>query len=133
MASLFHMKPSLLYALLILLLYSCGGGNSTPATTPAAKTDTKAGEELFNANCYQCHRAGSELLGPNLAGVRDRWADRNELYAFIRNPQEVIARNKYARDLQQKYNGTIMLPYPNLSQEQVNAILDYCDQAGNKN
>lgn len=125
------MMKLLLPALLISLLCSCGGGETPTTPNSGSKANTAAGETLFKANCYQCHRPGAEGLGPNLAGARNRWTDKNELYAFIHNPQEVISRNKYARELQQQYKGSLMLPYPNLSKEEIDAILDYCDQAGN--
>lgn len=107
-------------------MYSCQSGTQ-PQPEPV-KPGT--GEQLFMNNCYQCHRPGAGTLGPNLAGARDRWKSRDELYEFVRNPQGVISKNKYARDLQQQYNGMAMLAYPQLKDSEIDAILDYCDQLG---
>lgn len=122
------------YCIFFLLLI-CGCQSNDPQKTVTAtvqETGGNTGEQLFKNNCYQCHRPGAETLGPNLAGARNRWPEKNELYEFVRNPQEMIGKNKYARDLQQQYKGSQMLPYPNLTREEIDAILDYCDQAGNK-
>lgn len=114
------------FILLCTIMYSCQSG-SQPQPEPVKSA---AGEQLYMNNCYQCHRAGAENLGPNLAGARSRWAEKSDLYAFVRDPQGVIAKNKYARDLQQQYNGMLMLPFPQLKNNEIDAILDYCDQLG---
>lgn len=112
----------------IILSASCNSNEAKPAAPPAATG--LQGEQLFKDNCYQCHRPGAEALGPNLAGVKSRWRDAELLYDFVRNPQQVIATNAYARDLQKKYNGQLMLPFPQLKNEEIDAILKYCDEVG---
>jgi uncharacterized protein (DUF433 family) len=49
------------------------------------------------------------------------------LYAFIKNSQEVISRNAYAKKLFEEYKQSPMLPYPQLNDEDIEAILKYCD------
>ncbi len=65
------------------------------------------------------------MSGPALRGVEDRWPDKKKLYAFIRNSQEVIASDDYARQLFLQYNQTVMLPQTDLSDEQLAQILGY--------
>ena len=46
------------------------------------------------------------------------------MFAFIRNPGEVIARNAYASKLKEVY-GSLMKGFPDLSDEEIQSILDY--------
>jgi cytochrome c551/c552 len=66
-----------------------------------------------------------DMTGPALKGVEDRWPDKEKLYAFIRNSEEVIRNDKYARELWLQWNQTAMLPHPDLKDEDINAILGY--------
>ena len=65
---------------LIVLAAACGGGDAEPLSATAA-----SGEELYrervlggNAGCITCHSldADTTLVGPSLAGVATRAADR---------------------------------------------------------
>jgi len=118
------------YFTLVFFIILCASCNSNEAKPTEPAVTALEGEQLFKDNCYQCHRPGAEALGPNLAGVKSRWPDATLLYDFVRNPQQVIATNAYARDLQKKYNGQLMLPFPQLKDEEINAILKYCDEVG---
>ena len=84
-------------------------------------------EELFRINCSQCHRANKDFVAPALKNVRQRWNDHGKLYRFIRNSQEVIKEDAYARELFKKWNNAYMQPFPELTDEQIKAILDYAD------
>lgn len=85
------------------------------------------GEALFKANCAACHKPNEKYVGPALQGVSNRWESKELLYAFIRNSQEVISRNAYAKKLFEEYKQSPMLPYPNLTDENIFNILLYCD------
>ena len=65
------------------------------------------------------------MTGPALKGVEDRWPDKEKLYAFIRNSEEVIRNDKYARELWLEWNQTQMLPHPDLTDDDIAAILGY--------
>jgi cytochrome c551/c552 len=67
----------------------------------------------------------TDMTGPALKGVEDRWPDKKKLYAFIRNSEEVIRNDKYARELWIQWNQTQMLPHPDLTDEDITAILQY--------
>lgn len=84
------------------------------------------GETLFKANCASCHKPNERYVGPALQGVVSRWESKELLYAFVRNSQEVIARNTYAKKLYDEYKQSPMLPYPNLKDQDIDDILRYC-------
>lgn len=68
------------------------------------------------------------MTGPALKGVEGRWPDQKKLYDFIRNSEEVIRSDKYARELWLEWNQTPMLPHPDLKDEEIRSILDYIKQ-----
>ena len=85
------------------------------------------GETLFKANCASCHKPNEKYVGPALQGAASRWESRELLYAFVRNSQEVISRNAYAKKLYEEYKQSPMLPYPNLIDNDIRDILSYCE------
>ena len=85
------------------------------------------GETLFKANCASCHKPNEKYVGPALQGVVSRWESKELLYAFVRNSQEVISRNAYAKKLYDEYKQSPMLPYPNLKDQDIDDILRYCE------
>ena len=85
------------------------------------------GETLFKANCASCHKPNEKYVGPALQGVLSRWESKELLYAFVRNSQEVISRNAYAKKLYDEYKQSPMLPYPNLKDQDIDDILRYCE------
>ena len=85
------------------------------------------GETLFKANCASCHKPNEKYVGPALQGVVSRWESKELLYAFVRNSQEVISRNAYAKKLYEEYKQSPMLPYPNLKDTDIDDILRYCE------
>jgi mono/diheme cytochrome c family protein len=104
------------------------------ATTLLSAQDEAAldqGKSLFTANCAACHAKDmkSNLTGPALGGVRERWEGREELlYEWIRNSQKVIASgDEYAVNLYNEWNKVMMNNFPNLDDVQIDAILAYVD------
>ena len=58
------------------------------------------GQALFSSNCASCHAVHKDLTGPALAGVEERWGDKERLYAWIRNNQAFLKTgDKYANEL----------------------------------
>lgn len=81
---------------------------------------------MFNNNCGTCHRVDKDLTGPALKGVEERVPDKKLLHDWIRNNQKVLASgNKYFNDLFQKWNRTPMNVYPNMTDDEIEAILKY--------
>lgn len=99
-----------------------GGGE------PAA--DLALGEKLFKNNCASCHNYNEQkLVGPGLAGILER-RTMEWLIPWVQNSQAVIASgDDYAVALYEEYDQAQMQAFPNLSDEDVIAIISYVDYA----
>lgn len=111
---------------IFLFLCSCQSQNTGLVSKPKNQSNA-ASEKLFNSLCVNCHKCEESLIGPTLAGAKQRWESRALLYEYIRNPQAVIAKNEYAHNLANQYKPYIMTAFPNLTDEQIEAVLSYCD------
>lgn len=83
------------------------------------------GKRLFKEQCASCHHPTEPLTGPALAIVavnRDRqWLDH-----FIHNPAAMIAHgDPYANYVFNTWNKVAMTAFPNLTEKEVDAILEY--------
>ena len=85
------------------------------------------GRAIFMASCATCHALDRQLTGPALSGVEKRgpWTDRQNLFAWTRNPGAFIPLTQYTTCLTKTYNGQIMPSFPQLSDEELTAIFDY--------
>jgi mono/diheme cytochrome c family protein len=84
------------------------------------------GKLLFEANCKSCHAVHVNLSGPALAGIEVRVPDKKLLYAWIRNPQAVLAKkNSYFTSLYEKWNKTPMNSFRQLTDAEIEDILAY--------
>ncbi len=85
------------------------------------------GKTLFKQNCASCHTATEKnSTGPGLKGVLDRIPGGDWKYDWVHNSQKMIAAGDgYAVAKFQEYNKTLMTPFPQLTNEQIDAILDY--------
>lgn len=89
------------------------------------------GATLFKNKCASCHNKNmkSKSTGPALGGVEERWESQEDLYAWIRNSQSVIASgNEYAVSLFNEYNKSVMTSFPELTDEDIAALLAYVDK-----
>jgi mono/diheme cytochrome c family protein len=91
------------------------------------------GKQLFNAKCASCHAVDKNLVGPALKGVEERWADKDQLYAWVRNSAAVI-KSGYPRAVAvyNEYNKVQMTAFPELTNADIDAILTYVNTAGQK-
>ena len=118
------------YLIILIFIISCNNnsaGDKTKNTESSVAVANTNGENLFKANCASCHKPNERYIGPALQGSAARWESRELLYAFIRNSQEIISRNAYAKKLYNEYNQSPMLPYPNLTDNDIKDILSYCE------
>ena len=123
---------NVMYLVVALLLFSCGNvsyNKSEAEAQPLANEVSMSGEQIYKTNCAQCHMKGEGFIAPSLEGVEKRWANKQSLYDFIKNSQEVIQKNDYAKALFLKWNQTPMQPFPNLSSQEIDSILAYCNDA----
>ena len=90
------------------------------------------GKILFLEKCAACHHIFKDGTGPALTGLEGRglWADRVKLYEWIRNPSAFMKKDPYTESLKTIY-GSVMTAFPGLSNEEIDAIVDYINQSGN--
>ncbi len=82
------------------------------------------GHALFTANCASCHAVNKKLTGPALAGVEDRWPGRLKIHDWVHNPANFMKTDPYTSDLHKQF-GIVMTSFPQLSDKDIDAILDY--------
>lgn len=89
------------------------------------------GKTLFLTKCTSCHILNKDVDGHSLRGFEERgpWVDRKNIYAWIRNPVAFMKKDEYTRELRQKYNGLMMTGFPDLKDEEIDAICDYINES----
>ncbi len=96
-----------------------------------AQGDAKNGEKLFKQDCAACHALDKQLIGPALGGVVEKIKteqnlDTDWLHKWIKDNKALRASgDKYANELFEKFNKVEMLAFPNLSDQEINDILEY--------
>jgi cytochrome c2 len=133
------MNFKLLLVLLSLAggLGACSGGAKNPQKdenkekTPQLSDLALKGEQIFQANCMQCHLMSPEaMIGPGMVGVTKRVPSKAWAIKFIQNSQSVIkSGDKYALALFKQYKQTPMTSF-NFSDEELEALWQYLDEAG---
>lgn len=83
------------------------------------------GKRIFQNKCASCHLVFKNATGPALFGVtaREPWTDSKKLYKYIRQP-ESFGKSKYVDSLRQM-NGSIHTGFPDLTDDEIGAILIY--------
>lgn len=87
------------------------------------------GKQLFEKNCQVCHKiGGGKLVGPELLGVTER-RERDWIAKFIRNSKAMIdAGDPIAVKVYEENNKVPMLTFTNLSDGEINSIIDYIEK-----
>ena len=85
------------------------------------------GESLFKANCASCHKADAPYVGPALKGARDREPSKDWVYKWVKNASAMANTDPYAMKLKAAAGGVIMTSFPDLKNEEIDAILDWAD------
>ena len=124
------MKYSILFiALLSIGIYSCGDESEAPKGNPYSTADQEPskGGQLFNSYCVQCHALDKDKIGPALKGAFTHWDnDTGRIAAFIRNAKQSIdGGDPRAVKIADDYNHALMTPMPHLSDDDINALLEY--------
>ena len=87
------------------------------------------GKFLFKANCASCHKANKVLIGPGLAGAKQRWTEAgigDKLYEWVRNPKKVLDEgHPYVIDLVSRFKNQPLMTPQALSDEEIDAVLHY--------
>jgi cytochrome c551/c552 len=107
------------------LLAACGGGSSS-ANSGAEAAPANTAETIFRSKCALCHEFKSDKIGPALEGAPARWQDPAKLASFIRNSQAVIkSGDPYAAALYEKWHHSQMPAFPELSDADIQALIEY--------
>lgn len=87
------------------------------------------GKKLFEKNCTVCHKlGGGKLVGPELMGIT-KIRERAWLVKFIHNSKELIdSGDPIAVKVFEENNKIPMQAFTNLSDAEVNSIIDYIDK-----
>ncbi|HEU4555562.1 MAG TPA: c-type cytochrome [Chitinophaga sp.] len=114
------------------VLILCAGLVLSVSTTVKA-ADPAKGKALFQQNCASCHNVHKRVTGPALKGVEERWSDKKLLHQWIHNSASVLATgDQYANTLYNEYNKQAMPAFPSFTDEDIDNILAYIKQEGDK-
>lgn len=96
--------------------------------------DAQRGKQLFQQNCAQCHNPLRDATGPALYGKENEVpGGRKWIYNWVHNSSAVIASgDKYAVNLFNQWNHVQMPPFPQLTNQDIDDILDYIKQVGDE-
>lgn len=84
------------------------------------------GQAIFKSNCASCHNPLKDATGPALQDADKRVPSKEWLYKWVKNSASVIASgDKYANDLYNQWGKTAMTAFPNLSNEEIDAVFTY--------
>jgi len=129
-----------LSAISLLLLASCGAGNSSEGSSGSRDKDlgvgpisnvilgeidenlAEQGKETFKKYCSACHKINKKYIGPAMLGVtkkrKPEW-----IMNMILNPDGMLKDDEEAKKLLAEY--TAPMANQNLSEEQARGILEY--------
>lgn len=88
------------------------------------------GKILFMSKCASCHILNRDATGPGLENFinKEPWTNRQNVYDWIRNPSAFMKKNEYARQLRIVYNGRLMPAFPDITNEEIDLIVEYTNQ-----
>ena len=103
-------------------------GKSSSVKISRLKSQGPNGERLFRSYCAPCHHPTRKLIGPPLKDARKRVPTKDWIYRWVRNPDALLKqREPYAYKLFEEYNYNRQTAFPDLSDQEIDAILDFCD------
>jgi mono/diheme cytochrome c family protein len=98
---------------------------AAPATTGG---DPVKGKELFNSNCAACHKLDAKMTGPALRGVSGKH-DMAWIYKWVHNSSAMIkSGDPAATKLFAEFNGSVMTPFPQLAEADIDNIIAYTSE-----
>jgi len=95
------------------------------ATSQEVDPKVAIGKKLFQTNCAACHKLDKKLIGPPLGQMADQRSDE-WLKSWIKDNNALRASgDQDAIDIFNEYNGMPMTTFPQLSDEDIDAIIAY--------
>ena len=103
------------------------------AEMPTMSASAKLGKPIFKNNCASCHNKNmtTDLTGPALKGVVERWADypKEDLYDWIRNSDQLTeTKHPRALKLKKEWNNDKMTSFTHLSDEEIANLIEYIER-----
>lgn len=87
------------------------------------------GKALFMSNCASCHNPLKDATGPALQNIDKTFPDKEWGYKWVHNSSALIAAgDPTAVAIFNKFAKTQMTAFPQLSNEDIDAILKYVDE-----
>lgn len=87
------------------------------------------GKALFMSNCASCHNPLKDATGPALQNIDKNFPSKQWGYDWVHNSQKLVqAGDKDAVAMFTKFNKIPMTSFPQLSNEDIDAILKYVDE-----
>ncbi len=128
-----------LFAISLLLMMSCGGGNSKSDSSSRAKDIgvgpiesislgeidealAETGKEKFKTYCSACHKINKRYIGPAMQGVTEK-RKPEWIMNMILNPDGMLKDDEEAKKLLAEFNAP--MANQNLKEEDARAILEY--------
>lgn len=99
-----------------------------------AKINAQDGKALFKAKCSACHTTGTNrLVGPGLASITEK-RSQEWLISWIKDSQALIASGDAdAIAIFEEYNKSPMIPFSDMADEEIIAMLNYIEQESSPN
>ena len=124
------------YLILVFFLFTVAlsGLAQEEVAAPAVEGDEMEvidGKAIYKARCSACHKiGGGKLVGPDLKGVTERRSE-DWVKGFIKNSQAMIeAGDKDAIAIFDEYNKVMMPAHPDLTDDQLTALIRYINTGG---
>src|SRR4051812_45421800 len=84
------------------------------------------GKAFFQSNCASCHNPLKDATGPALKNIDKTLPSKDWLHDWVHNSSKLIASgDKAANDIYNKFGKTQMTAFPQLSNEEIDAIIGY--------
>lgn len=89
------------------------------------------GAQIFQSNCAACHKTtGDKLVGPGMAGITEK-RSADWLKSWIKDSQGLInSGDADAKAIYAEYNNSPMPGFPQLSDADMTALIDYLGTLG---
>ncbi len=110
-----------------ILAYVEGKGvkKEAPKNTGAVNPLVKKGKKIFKTNCAACHKLDKKLVGPALKGITEK-RDHEWLKKWIKDNNALRkSGDKLAQQVFEENGKLPMTPFPQLSDEDLEAVLAY--------
>jgi glucose/arabinose dehydrogenase/cytochrome c551/c552 len=114
----------------IMIIATCSTSSGQSAVPSFSKEQyiINKGRLLFQQYCTSCHNFKQQGIGPNLSGLTAE-VSMDYLYAFIRNPKQIIDEGNERASLLYATYKVLMPAQPQLSTDDIKAIVSFIHTA----